>query len=242
MEKGREGIKEAQTNGKKTEDNLARVRKEMTDIVIQYHAGVAEADAKLMVVKQLRDIIEDELINPTGGKSFIQISKFNEKLKDLKTLIEKSGDRFYTPIIQTLVQLASEQNFSDQKILQTILKNLNALEASLKKFKEEKEVSLKVTLKNLKAQEDNLVTQMQDYHHLEQRYISDVTEASENTKILNDQLLTIASEISRKEDELKNINHLCDTENKMFKDGIQRIEVVRKDVSHAVNHVMDLTK
>jgi len=210
----------------------------MSKIILQYKAGVSESDSKLYVVKQLRDIIEDELLNP--GKSFIQVNEFNSKLKDLQMLVKKSGDTLYTPIIATLVELASEQNFSDQKILKAILSNLKALEENINKFKAEKKTALKVTLKTLKAQEQNLVGQLQDYAHLEQRYVSDVTEANENTAVLTDTLLNLNNEIARKEDELRNIDHLCDTENKMFKDGVTRVDAVKKDVNNAINHVMNL--
>jgi len=241
LTKGRAGIKEAQSGADKAQASLVQIGKDMEKIVLDYHHGVSEADSKLIIVKQLRDIIEDELLNP-AGKSFIQIGTFNAKLKDLEALIKKSGDTLYTPILETLVQLASEQNFSDQKILHAILKNLNALADNIRKFKKERKVAMNVTLVTLKKQEENLVQQLQDYHHLEQRYISDVTEANENMNILSDTLLNLASEIARKEDELKSIDHLCDTENKMFKDGLQRIAAVRNDVNDAVNTVMDLHK
>jgi len=241
LTKGRSGIKEAQAGVVSVTAILEKNAKEMEKLVIDYHNGVAESDSKLIIVKQLRDIIEDELINP-AGKSFIQIGTFNEKLKDLETLIKKSNDPLYTPILETLVQLASEQNFSDQKILKAILKNLNALAANIRKFKKDLKASLKSTLITLKKQEENLIQQLQDYHHLEQRYTSDVVEANENTGILNEALLSLASEVAKKEGELRNIGHLCDTENKMFKDGLQRLSTMKKDVTDAVNTIMDLNK
>jgi septal ring factor EnvC (AmiA/AmiB activator) len=244
LSKGRAGIAEATSGRNKTQAALASVTKQMTDIVIRYHAGVSETDSKLFVVKQLRDIIEDELINPAAlpGKSFIQITKFTEKLKDLQELVKKSGDTMYTPIIETLVQLASQQNFSDQKLLNTILKNLKALEDNLRKFKKEKEHDLDVTLKNLKAQEENLTAQLQDYHHLEQRYMSDVAEANTNTELLTGQLLIIAGEIARKQDEIRSLGHLCDTENDFFKTSTSRLAAIKKNVVDATNIVMALHK
>jgi len=210
----------------------------MSKIILDYKAGVSESDSKLYVVKQLRDIIEDELLNP--GKSFIQVDAFNSKLKDLQNLVKKSGDSLYTPIIETLVALASEQNFSDQKILKAILSNLKSLEQNITKFKAEKKTALKVTLKTLKAQEENLIGQLQDYAHLEQRYVSDVTEANQNTALLTETLSNLNNEIARKQDELRNIDHLCDTENKMFKDGVTRVDAVKKDVNSAISEVMNL--
>jgi len=165
-----------------------------------------------------------------------------KKLKNLQELVQRSGDTLYTPIIQTLVQLASEQNFSDQKILQAILKNLKELETNLRNFKAEKEKDLNVTLKALKAQEENLSGQLDDYHKLEQRYLSDVAEANQNTELLNADLLNLSNEITRKQEELANIAHLCETENSMFTAGAQRIALIRKDLSDATSDVISLAK
>jgi predicted nucleic acid-binding Zn-ribbon protein len=240
LAKGRSGIKEAQTAAASINKQLEAIRKQMAQIVIDYHQGVSETDSKLHVVKQLRDIIEDELINP--GKSFIQVGRFQNKLKNLQGLIEKSGDTLYTPIIQTLVELASEQNFSDQKILQAILKNLQALQTSLQSFKKEKETAMNVTLQNLKKQEENLNGQLEDYHHLEQRYVSDVHEANQNTQLLSTEIANLSSEIKRKQDELTNVVHLCNTEKDLFKAGTQRLTLIRQDLNNAVNNVISLAK
>jgi len=180
------------------------------------------------------------LINP--GKSFIQVGKFNEKLKVLEDLVKKSGDTLYTPIIATLVELASRQNFSDQRLLQAILKNLKLLEDSLRKFRAEKEHDMNDGLKALKAQEENLASQLDDYHHLEQRYVSDVHEANENIELLNALVLNLAVEITRKNDELRSIVHLCDTENEMFKAGQKRTALIKKDLNEAMGHVLSLHK
>lgn len=235
--KGQKTIKEAGEGIKRVEGQLAAIHKQLSQIVIDYHNGVAESDNKLHVVKQLRDIIEDELLNPG---SFVQIKKFNEKLNTLQSLIQKSGDTMYTPIIQTLISLASQGNFSDQKILRAILDNLKQLETSLNNYKKERETDMNVNLKNLKAQEENLNGQLNDYHKLEQRGVSDVHEANQNTELLNTEITNLTSEIARKRDEFKAIEHLANTENAMFKSGIQRIELMRKDVSEASNHVISL--
>lgn len=240
LTKGNAGVKEAQTNKQSIAQRLAGLQKQMTEIVVHYQAGVAETDNKLHVVKQLRDIIEDELVNP--GKSFIQVKQFNEKLSNLQDLIKRSGDTLYTPIIETLVELASEQNFSDQKILQAILKNLKALETNLLQFKGERETAMNTTLKNLRAQEENLNGQSQDYTHLEQRYASNVREAEQNTQLLQTEVSNLNSEIARKQSELENITHLCNTENELFKSGSQRMQLIKADLDLAVSHAMALVK
>jgi chromosome segregation ATPase len=236
---GRKSATSSQASIVKVGAQLGVLQKQITQIVIDYHEGVTETDNKLHVVKQLRDIIEDELINPG---QFVQIQKFNDKLKNLQELIKKSGDSLYTPIIQTLVELASEQNFSDQKILKAILSNLNQLQASLESFKKERETALNVTLKNLKAQEENLNGQLNDYHKLEQSAVSSINEANQNTVVLNTEITNLTAEIDRKNEEYKSIQHLCETEQKTFQDGTKRINLIREDLKSATNHIIDLAK
>jgi hypothetical protein len=238
--KATKGLKETRANIATTKTRLADVHSRMTKIIIDYHEGVTETDSKLHVVKELRDIIEDELVNP--GKAFVQISKFNEKLNNLQELIKKSGDNMYTPIIETLVQLASEGNFSDQRILQSILKNLHDLEVNLQKFKTEREHDMKVNMKNHRAQEENLTSQLGDYMHLEQKYLSDIAEAHQNISVLNTEILNLNTEITTKNEEAHNIAHLCNTENDMFKSGTQRINLIKHDLNAAVNSNMNLHK
>jgi len=238
LTKARKGITEAQTNAKATTTTLIATQKDMENTIISYHAGVTETDRKLVVVKELRDIIEDELLNP--GKSFIQVGKFNEKLQNLQNLVKSSGDSMYEPIIATLVSLASEQNFSDQKILAAILKNLKALDTSLLKFKEEKRHAMEEGMKQLKAIEENLQSQLEDHHHIEQKCVSDVAEANQNIDLLNTEITNLNSEITRKTDEFKAIEHLCATENNMFKNGSKRIALIKKDLAEASGHALNL--
>ena len=162
---------------------LNNVLADMAHIIVEYREGVSESESKLIVIKQLNDIIEDELIKPTG-KSFVQI-KFHTKLNKLQKLVRNSGDAFYTPILTALINLASEQNFSDQKILKQILINLAKLKINIEKFKAEKESTMNQLMTTLKSQEQNLESQIGDFQHLSERYVSTVTEAHQSMDILN---------------------------------------------------------
>lgn len=216
-----------------TRELLQKVMQDMAQIIVEYHDGVGESDAKLTVIKQLNDIIEDELIKPTG-RSFVQL-KFHRRLDQLQALLQKTGDNFYTPVISTLVSLASETNFADQRILKQILLNIRNLRASIEKFKSEKEYAMNEKMVILKKQQENLQSQIGDFQHLAERYVSIVTEAHQNMDLLNKDFSNLQAEIQRKSGEMENLNHLCEEENTMYKKGIGRILEIKDGIRTALN-------
>jgi predicted nucleic acid-binding Zn-ribbon protein len=215
-----------------TRANLQKVMQDMAQIIVEYHQGVGESEAKLVVIKQLYNIIEDELIKPSG-RSFVQL-KFHRKLDNLQELLQKTGDTLYTPIITALVNLASESSFSDQSVLKQILFNLRKLRANIEKFKGEKEYDMNNRMVILKKEQENLESQIGDYQHLSERYVSIVTEAHQNMDLLNKDFSNIQAEVERKNSELQNLNHLCEEENTMYKRGINRIIEVKDGIRNAL--------
>lgn len=216
---------------KNTRESLNHVIKEIAQVIAEYHEGVSESDKQLLITKQLNDIIEDELINPTG-RSFVQL-KFDSKLNHLNRLISKSGETFYTPIIATLVQFASEQNFSNQSILKQILVTIHKLRENIEKFKAEKEGSMNNRMMLLKKQEENLDSQIVDYQHMSEKFVSIVSEAHQNMALLNREFTNLQSEIGRKNTELETLNRLCEEENTMYKTGIDRILLIKEGIREA---------
>jgi len=230
-------------NLKDTQTRLQGVLKNMAQTVVTYQGYEDESEAKLLVVKQLRDIIEDELMDETSKpSSLIQLNKFNENLGKLQALIAKSGDALYTPIIQTLVELATEGHFSDQAVLRKILTTLAQLKASVEKFRDEKHKQLNETMVLYKSQEENLESQIVQYSKLGERYLSVVAEAHQNMDVLSKDVANLRDEIRRKESESMQISHLCDLENKVFKNGKSRVALVIKDLQDALGQVQTLSK
>jgi hypothetical protein len=152
----------------------------------------------------------------------------------LQELLQKTGDTLYTPIITALVNLASESSFSDQSVLKQILFNLRKLRANIEKFKGEKEYDMNNRMVILKKEQENLESQIGDYQHLSERYVSIVTEAHQNMDLLNKDFSNIQAEVERKNSELQNLNHLCEEENTMYKRGINRIIEVKDGIRNAL--------
>lgn len=215
-----------------TKVSLQKVMQDMAQLIVEYHQGVSESESKLVVIKQLYNIIEDELIKPTG-RSFVQL-RFHKKLDDLQQLLSKTGETFFTPIISTLVELASEQEFSNQHILKQILLNLRKLRSSIEKFKAEKESTMNSKMILLKQQQDNLESQISDYKRLSERYVSVITEAEHNMNLLNSDFSNIQTEVGRKTTELESLNKLCEEENTMYKRGINRIVEIKEGIKDAL--------
>jgi len=217
-----------------TRETLSKVLEDMAQIIVDFHKGVSESDSKLIVLKQLFDIIEDELLTPSPGKSFVQL-RFHNKLENLQELVAKSHDTLYTPILTTLINLATEQNFSNQKVLKQILLNLRRLRINIEKYKAEKEMAMNEQMKVLKQEEENLESQIGDYQHLSERYVSVVVEAHQNMALLNRDFTNLKSEIERKNSELETVNHLCEEEDTMYKKGINRIITIKEGISEALS-------
>ena len=215
-----------------TKITLQKVMQDMAQLIVEYHRGVSESESKLAVIKQLYNIIEDELIKPSG-RSFVQL-KFHKKLFDLQQLLSRTGETLFTPIISTLVQLASEQNFSNQHILKQILLNLRKLRASIEKYKAEKESGMNSKMVLLKQQQDNLESQISDYKRLSERYVSIITEADHNMGLLNNDFSNLQTEVGRKSTELLSLNKLCEEENTMYKKGINRIVEIKDGIREAL--------
>jgi len=219
---------------KSTRAKIADVGKQMGDALIGYHRELTEVDKKMTVLKELRDIIEDELLNQQAPPKLIQLKKFNKKLAKLKTLIEESGDTMYTPMIATLVDLASQHNFSDQGVLNTLLKNINNLEQAFRKYRTERETYFNDTMKTLKSQEENLTSQIHDLVKLRHSLLSSIAEASQAMEILSKDIANITSEMARKKSEGTQIGSLCDIETSSFKAGSALVTAVNSQITDAI--------
>lgn len=222
----------------RTRTRLQEVLKEISNLVFEYHRAVAESNTKLHVLKQLSDIIEDELLS-SPGESFIQLNKFNGKINKIKGLIQKAGDSFFSPLLHTLVQSAIERKFSDQNVLKQIILTLHELTQKIDSYKRSKEQTMQSTLELLKKQESNLESQVLDYQHLNTKYSSMIKESNENLHIMSDDYRNMKSEITRKQSELRSLERLCDLEYKMYKSGIRRIIKIKQDLGIAVNHLFN---
>jgi len=211
--------KDARANIVKARGQLVSLRKRIAKLTMDYRVYAEEADKKINVVKVLRDIITDELFNKAPG-ALVQVNKFQEKLSELKGLLNNNSDSLYSPIISVLLDLATEQNFSDQGVLRKILQNLNSLDKALKEFRLKQEKSLDVELKNIRNQIKNIKQRIRAYRRMKSQAVSKRIDASHYISFFTHEIAHFAAEKGRKEAELHLFKKLCDFERRMHKKGV----------------------
>jgi len=200
---------DATSNIKKGKVQVKAIKARISKILLDYKVYAVEADKKLHVVKILRDIISDELFNHAPG-ALVQIGKFQEKLTELKGLLNNNSDSLYSPIISVLLDLATEQNFSDQSVLKKILQNLNNLNKALIDFRNRQERSLDAETKNLNLQLKNVRGRIRAYRRMRAQAVSKALDAAHYISFFNHEIKHFNAEKGRKAQELVLFQKLCD--------------------------------
>lgn len=211
-----EDNKKIESDRVKLADQLSNTQAELKALKVSVSKEIeafrqygAEAEAKLVIIKSLRDIINDELVNPQGGQSFIQLSTFSSKLRQLKSLLQNSKDNQYAPLVSTLLQLAEGQGFSNSKILDEILSVLSKLENNLIEFRAKQNTQGKANIENLKTQAQEKVIQIKSVATM-------IAEANnthqDNQNIIDSSKVdsaNIVRDVERKQAEVKYWNNVC---------------------------------
>jgi len=231
--------KDAKANIVKARGQLVTLRKRISKITLNYRVYAEEADKKLNVVKVLRDIITDELFNKAPG-ALVQVNKFQEKLAELKGLLNNNSDSLYSPIVSVLLDLATEQNFSDQGVLRKILQNLNNLDKALKDFRAKQEKSFGAELKNIRKQIKNVKQRIRAYRRMRTQAISKRIDAQHYLTFYGHEIVHFNAEKGRKETELHMFKKLCAFEKRMHKRAVKTYKfftTVAKDVFARVQKI-----
>ena len=199
-----------------TKADLEKLKADIQAAYEEYKTYGVETEQKLVVIKTLRDIITDELLAassdaPTGNApSFVQLNTFNDKLGQLKTMLEKSKDNSYAPLVSTLLSLAETKGFADSSILNQILSVLNTLESSLKQFRVKQDTDGKANIKSLKDQAEQKVKQLQLLSTMVAGYTSDIEDNNNIVKAAVLDIGVIDAEKLRKTDEAAYWTKICD--------------------------------
>jgi chromosome segregation ATPase len=221
--------KDAQANIVKGRGQLAGLRKTRAKKIMDYKVYAAEADKKLMVVKTLRDIITDELFNRTPG-ALVQVNKFQQKLAELKGLLNNNSDSLYAPMISVLLDLATEQNFSDQAVLRKILQNLNNLDKSLQAFRANQEKTLTSEMKSIRGQIKNVKSRIRAYRRMRQQASSKVIDAQHYISFYKHEFDHFTAEKNRMTDELHLFEKLCAFEKKVHHSGARAFHTMKAQI------------
>jgi len=222
-------VKDAQANIVKGRTQLGQLRSRISKLLLDYQVYATESDKKLNVVKVLRDIITDELLNRSPS-ALVQVNKFQEKLAELKSLLNNNSDSLYSPMIGVLLDLATEQNFSDQTVLRKILQNLNNLDAALRNFRTKQESSLNTEVGSLRKQTRNVKSRIRAYHRMKQQAYSKVLDATNYINFYRHEQTHFTSEQGRQTNELNLFEKLCLFQKKIHTTSVATFRQFRSQV------------
>jgi len=195
---------------------LQNLRKRITKLTMDYRVYAEEADKKLNVVKVLRDIISDELFNRVPG-ALVQVNKFQQKLAELKEMLNNNSDSLYSPIISVLLDLATEQNFADQGILRKILDNLKNLHKALLDFRTKQEKSLDAEMVTLKKQIKNVRHRVRAYRRMAHQAASKAIDARHYIAFFKHEITHFTAEKNRMIAAKNLFTKLCEFEKTVHK-------------------------
>jgi len=221
--------KDAKAEIVKGRTQLKALRKRVAKLAMDYRVYAEEADKKLTVVKVLRDIITDELFNRAPG-ALVQVNKFQQKLAELKEMLNNNSDSLYTPIISVLLDLATEQNFADQGILRKILDNLRNLDKALRDFRTKQEKSLDAELVTLKKQIKNVKHRIRAYRRMSHQAASKAIDARHYIAFFKHEVAHFTAEKNRMTAAKNFFTKLCDFERMVHKKARANNKRIKKEV------------
>jgi hypothetical protein len=99
-----------------------------------FRALLAEAKGKMLVLKQVRDIVVDELLNGKAPASLIQVNTITSKLQDLKKMVANDNDSMFSAVVGSLLEMVTQQNLNDQTILRKFLAALARLGSKISNY------------------------------------------------------------------------------------------------------------
>jgi hypothetical protein len=174
---------------------------EIKQALQDYRDHGIEAEQKLTLIKFLIDIITDELLTGEGGASFVQLRTFNDKMKELKGMLEKSKDSKFAPLVSTLLSLAEQKGFSDQNLLNQIINTLRKLEENINAFRKSQQDGDLAHIEELKSLLSHKHESINHLTHVMEDTLSQLRNAQNRASKLEHDRQVLESEIHRKENE-----------------------------------------
>jgi len=206
------------------------------DVQRTFRRHVAEAHRKLAVIQHVTNIIHDELLNAnaTGKRaSLIQVTTVTEKLQELKTLVAKDEDTMFSHIVETLIEMATEQNLNDQDVLRNILAALNKLQSSMLSWmKNAKADNKKIRMINREENAARLKT-IRNSEKLLADYAASDTLNRRTVEDLNIVYMTAGTAFHHKRREFNSYRVLCEDQYKLF----AKLQMERKTFNSVVEGV-----
>jgi len=238
--KARGDRKSATESVKKSIGSVHALEERLSKYVFEYKVVAQDAEKNLLTIKALLDIIYDEIKNKRGGSSFVQLKNFKTKLDDLKSALNNSNQSLYAPVISTLLDLATEQNFSDQGVLTKIISNLKALRSNIKSFRKKQEASLDTEVSIIRKQIKNAEQRIDVYRRLRVQAVSQGVDAKRYIRFYTSEIEHYKNLISTKNAEITAFNKICAFERKSLKRDVTRAKLSSKIIASLFSGTLKL--
>jgi len=195
---------------KEAGESVGKLIKRFKKEVSEFKSYQIEASEKLDVIKRLKDIILDELVNGSKPGAFIQVDKFQSTVNELQTKMKNMDSQgLFTPLLSTLVTLASEGNFTNQKILRKILGLLNKIKNNLESFSKKHEKDFTKILALIKKQRNLKISEYHDLRKMQAEAASNIKFHAEVKAHANSSLGLLKSQKLKKDKELSQWKNIC---------------------------------
>lgn len=188
---------------KEANESRARIAARAVKANDEFTVNTSEANEKKVVLRQLANILTDELLTPEEpAKSFIQIKGFQENINKLQALIKNSKNSKFSPLLSTLIQVTLNKNFADQGIIRKILDLLNKISKDLDEFIERTTKEHVELLKHLNEEMTNKTKEQEAISVLVAQARSDIAYNEHGIKLAAEATERIKGQLHRAESEL----------------------------------------
>lgn len=174
-----------------------------------FNENIREAQEKITVLRELKNIATDELMNPEAPTSFVQMKAFHGKVNKMKSMIKNSKDLIYGPLLNTLVQLTAKDNFANQEILKKILTALRSFEDNVQKFISDSTAAHQRELGEAQDAANTKAEQIASLGELVAQARSDIAFIEHSLELGAKAVEMYHADIKRKSDELASWNETC---------------------------------
>jgi hypothetical protein len=208
--------------------NLERSKERVRRETAVYRRSRAEAHNKLMVIRHVRNIVVDELLNGKAPASLIQVNTINEKLQALKTMIEKDNDPMFSSMVETLLEMATMQNLNDQSTLKKLIASLNSLSQKLRSWLKSSKVSHKRIRMANRAAHAAMFKSINAYGKLIADHATRVVAAKRAVEEFNNSIFVLTRALQRKHKEGHVWTQLCEDQARVAGTILSSIANVKK--------------
>jgi hypothetical protein len=219
---------------------LAKTHARQQKEAATYREQLLEAEAKMVVIKHVRNIVVDELLNGKAPASLLQVNTISSKLNQLKSMVEASNDSMFTTVVNSLIEMASEKNLSSQRILRKFLGALKKLNDKLKLWISTSAAENKKMNAINKANNAAKLKSVRALGRLLVEARSSVVAAARTIRELKNATTVLGRSIHRKSQEAHHWGRICAAQAKtmtVFRDARASLKAKVTQVSAALLHL-----